>query len=288
MFKCAALRLSAAVLAVTIGQTGFAQTASDRMAQATQLNALVHEAAASVCMINAGINVPAEIDTLAEARRGFNVTLAAFSDAGDVKDVDNILLNWLPLDGAMSMMVVGDTPADYIEIVNDGQAQLEAATLMLIDRTSHAYLEAEDVSTADMISLDLAERQSVLLQKIKRMACELGTQASTEAGRVALTEAIRLYEVTHDTLANGADDLGIAAPDSFAVRQVLAAAAYDWALLQPILDRIVMNAEVSASDLSGLQVRVAGLQAQMPQLVAGYLAPTVASSSVAFLDESAG
>lgn len=265
----ATLIAAAATAASADTSTG---TAQSRLDLAADLNVLVHEAAASVCMITAGVAPDAEVQALAQTRLAFADALAALNTGEAVEELAKIETAWLPIDGGISMILAGDTPAPYHQLVLDGQPSLEFATLQLLDMTANEYEHAPGVTMSDVLTVDLAERQQVFVQKMKQQGCLMAADpVSTDLIEDFATTAM-IFETTLDALTNGVPAVGIAKSDSFEVNQVLAIAAYDWQRAKPLLDRIAVNGAASADDLAELRKVTGVLGARMELLVDYYLA----------------
>lgn len=249
-----------------------AETTESRLNMAGELNVLVHRAAASACMISAGVAVEDEKLVLATARTTFNETLDALRTDNMAEDIARIDASWKPLDGAMSMILAGDDPAIYADTLEDGQGALEFATLQLLDRTSNEYEHADGVTMSDVLTVDLAERQEVFVQQIKHLACQMAAnEVSTDLIEELATKS-RLFESTLTALRDGMPEIGVQPSDNFEVNQVLAVAGYDWQRVKPHLDQIAVNGAATAKDLVTLRAMTEILEARMDLLVDYYLA----------------
>lgn len=266
----------------------FAQTPAENMAKAGELRVLVHEAAASACMIDAGVAADVEMQTLAATHRKFTEALSELNGTDVAQFTATIEAKWMPFDEAISMILAGDDPTGYIDNMNRAKGALEFAVLSLHDHTSITYQATADISMSDMLTLDLAERQEVIIQQMKLMACEMSSPTVSADTRDALQDTIAVYETSLAALTDGVPEIGIAAPESYLTQQVLAASAYDWQGMKPSLEAIVEARTATRAQLSGLRWRVNGLDARTADLVDIYLAPVVAEdkSRVALLDSA--
>ncbi len=273
MLKSGFARCASFAAIVFAANGASADQAHSQLYLAGQLHTLVHETAASVCMINAGVAVEAEMQTLLAAHQSFIKTLAALSEGELADQAHEVKENWLPVDAAISMILAGDTPAKYAEAVQAGKGPLQFTTLSLLDQTSANYEHAEGVTMSDVLTVDLAERQEVFVQMMKLMACEMADEAAGTEILAKLEDTMTLYEASMDALTNGVPAIGLAAPEDYAVNQVLAAAAFDWQDMKPVLETIVANRGATAEDLNGLRLRAGAVDARMASLVDIYLAP---------------
>lgn len=276
MFASPLTRLVTAAALTACGSVVLANPSADqvqtRLDLAGDLNVMVHQTAASVCMINAGVSVDAETQALAAARIGFADTLAALATSPAAEEVERVTAAWMPVDGSISMILAGDTPATYHRQIMDHQPQLEFATLQLLDRMANDYEHAAGVNMSDVLTVDLAERQEVFVQKLKTQGCLMAaTDVSTDLIQ-DLANTAMIFETTLDALTHGVPEIGITKSDSFEVNQVLAIAAYDWQRAKPVLDRIAVNGTATAEDLAALRRVTDVLAERMDLLVQYYLA----------------
>ncbi len=282
-------RLAATLAAVAGFSTATPALADDALTQvqlASSLTALVYEASASACMVNAGIDMDVEMQALATARKEFNATMQTLADDGLSDQAEVVAQAWLPLDEAFSMIVVGDAPAGHITMVNEARPALENATLLLADQASLQPEYVAQTTAADAFTVDLAERQEVLVQKMKLMSCEMNDAPVFEEAKTALLDTMSYYERSLQALTEGRPDLAIAAPTDYATQQVLAAALFDWQTMKPILATIAVTGSASPDALHRLRVRTDGLGGRMAELVDTYHAPADGgvSPQVAVLD----
>ncbi len=268
--------MSAAILMTAGTGIAFADTASgvaqSRLDLAGDLNVLVHEASASVCMINAGVAVEEEIATLADARTSFNLTLAALNTGEAEAELAQIEAAWRPLDGAMSMILAGDDPAAYTKMLSDGHASLEFATLQLLDKTANDYQHEDGVTMSDVLTVDIAERQEVFVQQLKQQACLMAADTVSTDLIEDFATTTMVFEKSLAALTDGVPEMGIVKSDSFEVNQVLAIAAYDWQRAAPLLDNIALNGAASVDELAQLRRVTTVLGDRMDLLVDYYLA----------------
>ncbi|WP_342075988.1 hypothetical protein [Yoonia sp. SS1-5] len=275
------IRLSSMAVLAAIGTTFGAASAAEEGAAQSQLimtsalNSFVHQTVASACMINADVAVQTEMQELADMRNTFNAHLTTLVADGKIAEDDAVFVGWRPFDESISMILAGDRPDAYIKTMKKAQPALEFATLALLDESVNAYGEAEGATTSEILTLDLLERQDILIHKIKLQACEMAAETPSVEAKATLDDLVDLYQVSLTALTNGMPEVGIAAPTDYAANQVLAAASFDWRNMQPVLQSIAENGTATSTELHGLQVRSTTLGNRMAALGDIYLAPAV-------------
>ena len=261
------------VSAMIAGTASQAQTVQENFLVVSELAALIHEASASACMIDAGVATSAEFLALANARTSINNHLMSLAQGDYAAEAMAASEKWFPMDEAFSMILAGDTPAAYLDVLAKSKPALEFATLHLRDAVSHDLIGSNGVSIADVLTADVAGRQTVLVHQMKQMACALeGEDVSVET-LAGLQDSVRLFEVSHRALVDGHDAMGIVPSENFAVQQILAATAFDWQVVRPMLDEIAYIGTATPSELSRLSGRIDGLEERISGLVDHYIVP---------------
>ncbi|WP_296427346.1 hypothetical protein [Yoonia sp.] len=259
-------------LALVVGaaSSAIADTNHARAALGYDLDVLVQQAAASVCMINAGVDVRAEMIALGQSRMAFIATLDQLSDAMGDHALAQISVDWAPLDVATSMILVGDHPNTYKSTVMQGLPPLQAAIQKFLSQSAQTDALSDDKTVSDMLTMDVAARQALFVQQIKLQACELGSGTATASLVRDFTATTTSYDVTLTALRDGQPDVGINAPHSYQVSQMLAAAMYDWQRVKPMLDVIAANGTATPEQLTKLRGLTDALQVRTSALVDQY------------------
>lgn len=278
-----AIAMTAGLFAATASVSDPAQ---EKAMLAGELPALVYQASASACMINAGVDVASEIQDLAQVHQRINATLRTLAADRVTDQTVAVERAWRPLDEAISMILAGDTPSGYVAKIGNARPAMENAALLLADHVGQAQQYGIPATASQTLTVDLAERQEVLVHQMKLMACEMNDTAAFDASKAALLDTMSYYELSLEALTDGRADLSIAAPTDYATQQVLAAAWFDWQNMKPILATIAVTGNASSDALHRLSVRTDGLGGRMAELVDTYHGPDGADATplVAVLD----
>ncbi|MBM7068143.1 PDC sensor domain-containing protein [Actibacterium sp. 188UL27-1] len=255
-----------------------------RINAAEQLAILGQKLAAAACSIDLGYNVAEEKEVLRDAHDDFIRMLDALEFGNQRVGIPTpetyrkakIALNdirtlWGPMDKA-AMAMLDDNPApEHAKLIAQTNQQLLKDTEKLASIILNEYANPFDLVLADALAINIAERQEIFSQKLKREACEIAGGHADNAIKADFVLTIGLFEKSLVALRDGFPDAGIRPPPNDEIRYQLDRAWEEWKIAQPVFASITDKNHLSEEEMKQVSTLSEVLDKRMHTIVVEYL-----------------
>ncbi len=252
-----------------------AETRDDSRRMLGQLNVMVHRATASACMLNAGIAVEDEAEDIARATHVFNKKLGLLNDGHVRPEVVDIVSSWRPVDAALTDILAGGPTDASLATVLESQAALEDATIHLEDVIGSEFNATSRISEAQILLIDLAERQLNFAHTMKLKACLIGSGGGDPAVTDELLEMMTFYEASLTVMRDGSPDYDLHPLAMPQMKEVLDEAITGWDALRPMLEKIATDGNATDDELLAIRDSTQTQVFAMNTLLMLYLGNTI-------------
>lgn len=255
-----------------------------RMALAAEQPALVEEMAETACLIDTGIEVPehqallASLQTkyaaVAEALRRGDPELDVHSaeiHSRVIKALDAAEASWNNGFSAAVTRVVTTGVLDDSDraMLYDGDKAVVETLRILASEVEATYANPNEVTTASVLTLELATRQEFLVTAMAKEVCLINLGWHGEEGRVILQEEIDLFNKTHLVLRDGMPVAGIDPPNA-EIASALDAFKAKWDALEPAVRNAIAGEPMAKEALVTFGDDMISLMDQMHDVVKLY------------------
>ena len=263
---------------------GLGEGGRARINASEKLMILSQKMAASACSIDLGYNVESEREMLRNAHGNFRRTLDAL-ELGDARlgistpetyskakiALGKVRALWGPISTAVDGMQQ-DNPTDQdAKVIAQTNEQLLKETEVLASIILNEYANPFDLVLADALSINIAERQEVCSQKLKREACEIGSGQADEAIKADFVQTIDLFEISLNALREGFPVAGVRPPPNDEIRYQLDQAWTEWQDAQTVITAIMDKSNLTEDEMKHISQLAKTLDDRMHTVVVQYL-----------------
>ena len=237
------------------------QGAKSRVNKASRLRMLSQKIPAAACRLAKGIDTDATAAHLQNAAAEFEQILNglengdaelgfpdAETDRRTLAAIADLRATWTPFHEATLALLAGNAQEADLELtLTQNDAVLSAAKL-LVRKVVKAHSTPGAMLQSDLMVIDIAGRQRMLLQKMSKSTCLQTSKFASEGTSGELVETAQIFDASLEALRFGMASVGIAPPTSAEVSAALDVVAKDWSQLKPKVENIIAGATPDAAE----------------------------------------
>ncbi len=264
-----------------------------RVNLSSKLRMLTQTVGSASCRLSAGIDAEAAAADLATAQNEFNTILSGLEFGSPalgipsaeksrvvLKSLKEVHAKWDPIDEAVKTLISGAPgQARAADLIAGNNGALLDATMILTSDVSNEYSNPQELTQADAISMNIAGRQRMLVERISKEVCGM-VDGVDQGATASLGQSLDMYTVSLNALRDGMLDAGINPPPNDAIRKELAAVQSTWNESKPILDAIRGGMQPSTENVAALASVSSGLVNDMNNVVTLYMLATPGQEDV--------
>ncbi len=236
---------------------------------------------AMACMMDAGINVDenretiqaamTEVDALLGAMKdgdtSYNVTVAE-DDRRMLEAIRGVKLQWERFSEAMDLRLAGveSSGPDYVSRQN---LNLMHASKYLVSETVNRYAIPPALLQSDAFTLQIVARQRSLAQQLAKESCAIVTGNATMGSQARLHNSTKRFDASFNALINGFPAAGVSKPATPEIRAQLVAMSAEWAALRAEL--VNLGTETPQGKAEEINSALDAIMVQYDQIVPLYL-----------------
>ncbi len=252
-----------------------------RISLAGKLRTLAQIIDADSCYIENGIAIDATAENLTHAYTDYAHILAALKD-GDVglgvpsgedlstalKAMDEIGTIWQDVGTAAKEISENTNVAANAEIIRQNDSQLLEMSELLLSLISAKYTNPNSVNQRDAVAINIASRQRMFTQKLRKLACEISGDTQNATLQEDLAQTMELFEISLIALRDGLPAAGVRTPPNDGIREELERAWERWVAVKAELTSV---AATGSANLEEIAVVSDALLLNMDNVVTRYL-----------------
>lgn len=265
-----------------------------RVNLASKLRMLTQQVGSASCRIDAGIDVQNARTELAVAQSQFNTILNGLENGSMAlgipsperysvvkRSLSTVKDTWAPMDKAASDLIDGngDTGPAAATIAGANLPLLEA-TMILASDVSGKYSNPNELTQADAMALNIAGRQSMLVQRMTKEVCGIASGASELGTPEDLAATLDMYDVSLRALLEGMPSAGVNPPPTDAIEKELSAVYGQWQQTLPALTAIRSGMSPTSENVATLAATSGALSKEMGNVVTLYMLATPGQEDV--------
>ncbi|MCU0828138.1 MAG: type IV pili methyl-accepting chemotaxis transducer N-terminal domain-containing protein [Tabrizicola sp.] len=180
---------------------------------------------------------------------------------------------WAPLAAAArDLLAAGGTqPEALAQIYAQEPKVLEIAKKLAVE-IGAIYTDPNSLTIGGAMTIDIAGRQRMLLQKMTKEACQISTGGGTADTATALQATVDTFDKTLAAMIDGLPEAGMPPAPTPEIRQALETLRADWQAARAPIDGVMGGTALDAAALAALMVTTDGLVQEMNKIVAAYSA----------------
>jgi len=255
-----------------------------RMNVAGRLPILAETMAAAACMLDNDYDIDHERVILKEAHDEFIQMLDAL-EQGEPRigvptperrrktliEIEQLRALWAPMDSAVMAFLTDKPTHDQAEIIAKQNQAVVAQSEKLFSIILNQYTNPFEMQLGDAIAVSFAERQEVFAEKLKREACEIGSEHGSAEILEDFDKTIQLFEATMTALHDGYPAAGIKPPPNEIIVKHLEEAMTDWETAKPLLQAVRKAGRATEEEMVEIRKVTEGLDHKMHAIVVEYL-----------------
>jgi hypothetical protein len=190
-----------------------------------------------------------------------------------LKGLKVIAEEWGPMNTATASLLAasGNSPAD-LAVIYQHEAKVLKIAQKLATEVGAIYADPASISTANALVIDIAGRQRMLLQKMKKEACQISTGGATAETPDMLKASVSTFEVTLTALIDGMPEAGVQPAPTPEIRGKLEKILADWQIARAPFDTVLSGTPLDPAGLNELLATTDALTKAMNDVVADYAA----------------
>ncbi|MGL4235210.1 type IV pili methyl-accepting chemotaxis transducer N-terminal domain-containing protein [Tabrizicola sp.] len=223
--------------------------AVERIDYASRLSLLSQQIAANACYLAAGIDADLAKELLIKELAEFDQYIAALRN-GDpslgiigaeersktLKHIDEVEAVWKPFKAAAEAIIAGQDIEKNVALISSTNMTLLERTAILVTDMNAEYANPAELTQANAMVIEIASRQTMLIQRISKDLCGIETGNPTLGTKEDLKKTVELFEVSLTALLNGMPEAGVMVPPTPEILASLQAVSAEWT---PIRERLL-------------------------------------------------
>ena len=251
---------------------------------AGRLPILAETMAAAACMLDNGFDIVHERVILKQAHNEFIRMMDALQQGEPsvgvptperrrktVTEIEKLRALWAPMDSAIVAFLSDKPTHDQAEIISKQNQSVVAQSQKIFSIILNQYTNPFDMQLGDAIAVSFAERQEVFAEKLKREACEIGSNHASAEIREDFDITIQLFEATMNALHDGYPAVGIKPPPNKIIVKHLEEAMLEWKAAKPLLQAISDDDRATENEMVEIRKVTESLDHTMHAIVVEYL-----------------
>lgn len=162
-----------------------------------------------------------------------------------IAEIAHLQAEWAPVQGAVGKLLADPADQAATRVVLDAAQGLHDLTSNLLTTLDGQYSSLAEISSRDVMYIQIAGRMTALNQQIALRACELWSGGMDATKADDLKRAITGFENSRLALTNGLEQMSIMPPPTPGIADKLAEIGGLWAQNRPLLDMVVADQEIS-------------------------------------------
>lgn len=243
---------------VTEAKLSVESDGADRIRLASQLGTLTQQVAAASCALTSDVDVEEAHAVLEYATNAFDEYIAALRH-GDpalhvlgpetsrrtLLDIEHVEEEWQVVHKAIDAVLLDGHDVESAHIIDDHNLKLLELTRTLASDISGQYAHPYEISSADLMMIEIAGRQRMLTQKMAKDACEVWTGYHAEEAKVDLEKTKVIFETSLRALRFGMPEAGLQAAPNDVIREDLDKLLARWDIIKVNLETLVAGGELN-------------------------------------------
>lgn len=231
--------------------------ASERINLSGKLRMLSQRIPAAACNEHAGIAVEQSKAVLHAAKEEFDTIIAGLEFGNDdlniigeetrrktLAAIAAVHAAYDPLHAALDdIELTGGTDEEVLNVAEHNMEVLEAARL-LVSEISGEYADPTALLQSDALTIDIAGRQRMLVQKISKEVCLITSDIYAEASLEVLSGTISMFETSLNALQFGMDGAGIAPAPTDEILAGLERVQADWVEVGSLVKEVAAGGSI--------------------------------------------
>jgi len=255
-----------------------------RMNVAGRLPILAETMAAAACMLDEGFDIDHERVLLKEAHDDFIRMIDAlqYGEPGvgvptsenrrkTLQEIEELRTLWAPMDSAIMAFLTDKPTHDQAEIIAKQNQAVVAQSEKIFSTILNQYTNPFEMLLGDAVAVAFAERQEVFAEKLKREACEIGSDHGNAEIREDFDKTMQLFEATMTALHDGYPAAGINPPPNQIIAKHLEEAMIEWETAKPLLLAVREAGGATEDEMVEIRKVTEGLDHTMHAIVVEYL-----------------
>ena len=234
---------------------------SDRILLSQRLMMLTQRVAWSSCALTSEVAVDESYGQLEDAMNEVNVIFDALTHGNATLNIISTEENPQTLHRIEALREAWrETQAAISAALTDGHGVLSAhviddQNLRLLEKTTDfsseilgQYSHPFEMTQADALTVQIAGRQRMLIQKMSKDACEIWSGQNLESGRKELEETMDVFETSLKALRYGYPEVGVLPAPTPAIEADVEAALARWETMRETLEMLLAG-EVPTAEM---------------------------------------
>ena len=231
---------------------------ANRLAVGQVLLSLTQEVPAAACHLHHGVNVTdaeallqdgiAQVDELTQALVDGDIFWGIETPEERRKtlaEIADLQTEWFPVQDAARRVLEDPSDAEASSALFAAPARLQSLTEALLVTLDGQYSTSAEISSRDVLLIQLAGRMTTLNQQMALQACQLWSGSNANASGADLQQNIAAYQNTLDALSHGLAQLDIQPPKTPGIADKLDEIRDVWYPNQVLLRLVAADEEIS-------------------------------------------
>ncbi|NJM83102.1 MAG: hypothetical protein HC844_11960 [Tabrizicola sp.] len=245
-------------LAAPLGAQAEFDGSKARVNLSTKLRALSQTVAGASCRLNAGFDAPTAIADLTKAARDFDEILAGLEAGNPVLGIPSaeqapktlralkgVSTLWDPVKMASENLVADASAASDLDSIIAKKDELLETTEVLAAEIAGQYSNPQELLQSDAITLNIASRQKMLIERIASDLCRVATGKADDTILAAMKADINIFNQSLIALRDGYADAGIYPPPNESIKVLLEDLVSKWTGIKLQIELFVSAGAVS-------------------------------------------
>ncbi|WP_341367219.1 type IV pili methyl-accepting chemotaxis transducer N-terminal domain-containing protein [Yoonia sp. BS5-3] len=157
---------------------------------------------------------------------------------------------WGPAAASGATILADQGSPETVATFADQSAPLLDMAKLMVSQISAQYSDPTALLQADALVIDIAGRQRMLTQRMSKNVCLISSGLNVETALAELDATAQMFDTSLNALRYGMPEAGIKLPPNEEITAGLDVVISDWAILKPIVDRVLAGHSLDAEQRS--------------------------------------